>query len=70
MSHLPQYLVLVWFKLIEIGTKMFSKFLQWRGPNFLKIYCITHTYKKVEFWPGIWVVKDTNEMFKVVTNGY
>jgi hypothetical protein len=40
------------------------------GPNLLSIYCITHTNKKVEFWPDRWVVKDINDNFKVVASGY
>jgi hypothetical protein len=40
------------------------------GPNLLSIYCITHTNKKVEFWPDQWVVKDMNDGFKVVASRY
>jgi hypothetical protein len=40
------------------------------GPNLLSIYDITHTNKKVEFWPNQWVIKDINDDFKVIASGY
>jgi hypothetical protein len=40
------------------------------GPNLLSIYHITHTNKKVEFWPNRWVIKDIDDGFKVVASRY
>jgi hypothetical protein len=38
------------------------------GTNPLSIYCIKHTNKKVEFWLDRLIVKEINDMFKVVSS--
>jgi hypothetical protein len=40
------------------------------GPNLLSIYRITHTNKRLEFWPDKWVMKDMSNFFKVVAARY